>query len=223
MRRYAVIIALTLCAFGCATGVRPAAAPVIDDPEALREHAQAIVSRYATGVTAAGVQPPYVPRAVVRTTPGLIFFTRKDRTITLPLWPDVPPEARGIFARFAGGDPAEAEALFRILFNWYFIAHEASHWIRAEHGGPIDNYASEVEANDLAVAFWAADPANEERLAALETLLSEVVARVPDPTPAGMTQREYFNTRYDELGQDPMRYGYFQFRSCSTPCVAVRR
>jgi hypothetical protein len=215
MHRFLFVVIAAALVLRCASGaapISPADAPRIDHAGELREASQFVVNRYASRASAAGVKPPYVPRVVVKTTPGLIFFTRENQSITVPLWPEVPPEARTMFLSFAGGDAAEAEELFRLLFNWFFIPHEASHWIRAELGGDIDHYASEVEANDLAVAFWAGNPANGARLAALERILAEVIARVPDPTPPGMTPRDYFNTRYDELGQDPMKYGYFQFR-----------
>lgn len=204
----ALVAPLAFFAAGCAT----AAFPRVDTAEQLRAEAAAVVERYASRVRAAGFTPSYVPVVRVQTAAGLIFFTREERSITVPLWPEVPEEARAIFTHLGGGDAAEGERLFRALFNWFFIPHEATHWLREEYGAELDHYASEVEANDLAVAFWAGDAANEPRLALLEALLERVVRRMPDPTPAGMSPREYFNTRYEELGQDPMKYGYFQFK-----------
>jgi hypothetical protein len=211
-----IVIALALagsaaCTTSSSNGL-PARFPRLDDANELRRSSQAIVDSYVKEAAAAGVEPAYTPSVVIETTPGLIFFTRDKRTITVPRWPDVPEEARAIFREFTAGDGEKAELLFRSLFNWFFIAHEASHWLREEHGGDVDHYASEVEANDLAAAFWARDGTNAQRLATLESLLSEIVTRVPDPTPAGTSPREYFNTHYDELGQDPMKYGYYQFR-----------
>ena len=67
-------------------------------------------------------------------------------------------------------------------------------------------------ANRIAVAFWRTQPQGEAFLAELERLASRATAALPDPTPQGENPVTYFGGNYQELGRDPLKYGYYQFR-----------
>lgn len=215
-----------LCAVamtGCATGIRssPTApspdkvqAPA-DDAAQLRTQAQGIVDAFAAGVAQArGASLGAAPRIEVKNTPQLIFFDFDPNTITVPDWNIQPAGLRDAFKTFAGGGDADAERLFRTMFNKFLIAHEAGHWLqyRTWKGAPPRMYGFEQDANLLAVAFWRTQPGGEAFLAELEQLATRAASALPDPTPQGEDAAAYFGAHYRELGADPMKYGYYQFR-----------
>ena len=175
---------------------------------------QAIVDAFANQVERArGRELSPAPMVEVRNTPALIFYGGKDNTIVVPWWGTQPPAMRAVFRQFAGGTDKEAEHFFSSFFNGFLVAHEASHW----HQGKADRreptlYANENQANRIAVAFWRTQPGGEEFLAELEQLALRAAASVPDPTPPGEDPVAYFGANYQTLGQEPLKYGYYQFR-----------
>ena len=192
----------------------PPVVPVFADTAAMRNGAQAIIDAFAAGIARAhSAELGAVPSAEVRNTPQLIFFAGRSNTIVAPWWDTQPDEMRAVFRVFAGGDDADAEYFFRAFFNRFLIAHEAAHWFQARASRrEATLYENENMANRLAVAFWRTQPGGEALLAELERLATAAAARLPDPTPRGEDPVEYFGAHYQELGADPLKYGYYQFR-----------
>lgn len=185
---------------------------VYTDTAQLRAAAQAVVSDFHARTVAAGLDLGPVPVVEVRTTPQLIFYSPSAIKIVAPWWGDLPPEVRQIFAHLGGGD-AEGERVFRAFFHRFFLAHESGHWLRGRSETRKETlYANEDDANRIAVAYWRTQPDGEAFLAELERMLVGIVERIPDPTPAGQDPVEFFGANYQELGRDPMKYGYYQFR-----------
>ncbi|NYZ63107.1 ImmA/IrrE family metallo-endopeptidase [Luteimonas deserti] len=156
----------------------------------------------------------------VRNTPALILVSFDTRTIYLPWWQELDPATQEVFMHLGGGDVA-GRRLFDLLFQQFFIAHEAAHWVQAQARGhtsneeffrDADHYRNEAEANALAVAFWRQTREGEAYLAELHRVLAPVAARLPDPVPPGAAAAEHFNANYEALGSDPMSYAWFQFR-----------
>lgn len=192
---------------------RPVVAVYADTAE-LRFGAQAIVNDFAREVAEArGAALNATPTVEVRNTPQLIFFQREPNRIVVPSWETTPPEMRAVFREFAAGGDAEAEHLFRAIFNGFLIAHEAGHWFQTHADRRAATlYDNENAANRLAVAFWRTQPDGERLLAELERLTARAADALPDPTPAGEDAVAYFGANYQTLGADPMKYGYYQFR-----------
>ena len=216
-----------LCAIamsGCAAGTTPSAAASpattqapADDAAQLRIRAQAIVTAFAAETTRTrGASLGSAPTVIVANTPQLIFFDFEPNTITVPDWSTQPAGLREAFKTFAGGGDAEAERLFRAFFNRFLVAHEAGHWLQYKtwdpRSGPPAMYRHEQDANELAVAFWRTQPGGEAFLAELQQLAERATAALPDPTPQDEDAAAYFDAHYRELGADPMKYGYYQFR-----------
>lgn len=211
----ALACALLLAACGGhAPRTAPAVVPVYADSAQFRADADAIVAAFNDAVARArGTPLDSVPAVQVRNTPQLIFYSRRDRLIVAPWWPTLPEAQRGVFTTFAGGSAAEGERLFRLMFNRFLVAHEATHWLQARAGRRAPTlYENESMANRVAVAFWRTQPGGEAMLAELERLTALGVAALPDPTPAGEDPVAYFGANYQALGRDPLKYGYYQFR-----------
>lgn len=181
---------------------------------ALPSTAQAIVDAFAAEVARArGAALAPTPVVEVRDTPQLIFFDGEANGIVVPRWETQPEPMRAVFRTFAAGGDAEAERLFRAFFNRFLVAHEAAHWFQSKAGRrEATLYANENSANRLAVAFWKTQPEGERLLAELEQLATQAAAALPDPTPPGEDPVAFFGANYQTLGQDPLKYGYYQFR-----------
>jgi len=180
----------------------------------LRAGAQAVINAFAAEVEKARrAKLADAPGVDVRNTPPLIFFSASSNTIVAPWWDTQTPEVRAVFAKFADGTDAGAERLFRAFFNGFLIAHEAGHWFQRNAGRrEPSQYGNENDANRLAVAFWRTQPGGERFLAQLEQLATAAAAHLPDPTPPGEDPATYFGANYRQLGQQPLKYGYYQFR-----------
>lgn len=218
LRSLALLCAATLA--GCAHAAQqpstatPATQPTTDQAQ-LKTQAQAIVDAFvAETVRVRGAALGTAPVIAVENTPQLISYDFQTNALTVPQWEAQPAGLRPVFGTFAGGGDAEAEHLFRAFFNRFLVAHEAGHWFqyRTWKGAPPQLYALEQDANLLAVAFWRTQPGGEDFLAELERLANRAVAALPDPTPKGEDAATYFGAHYQELGSDPLKYGYYQFR-----------
>jgi hypothetical protein len=190
------------------------AAGLVVDASQFRLEAQASVDAFAAEVAKARKgEFAVAPSVEVRNTPQLIFFESGANRIVVPWWESTPPEMRSIFRTFAAGGDAEAERLFRVVFNRFLIAHEAGHWFQARaNRREATLYQNEDAANRLAVAFWRTQPGGERFLAQVEQLVTRAAAALTDPTPAGEDAVAYFGANYQALGRDPLKYGYYQFR-----------
>jgi len=195
----------------------PAATPDVPAPvdvAQLQSTAQSIVDAFAAEVARArGATLAPTPAVEVRDTPQLIFFNGEANGIVVPRWETQPEPMRAVFRTFAAGDDAGAERLFRAFFNRFLVAHEAAHWFQSKAGRrEATLYANENSANRLAVAFWRTQPDGERVLSELEQLATQAAAALPDPTPLGEDPVAFFGANYQTLGQDPLKYGYYQFR-----------
>ena len=215
-----LMLSLSAAVVGCAGGSgAPQAAsagpvPIYADTADLRAGAQEVVNAFAREVREArGAPLAAAPTVEVRNTPQLIFFQRDANRVVVPSWATMPAEMRSVFRQFAAGGDAEAEYLFRAIFNRFLVAHEAAHWFQA-HADRREAtlYENENAANRLAVAFWRTQPDGERLLAELERLTAGAADALPDPTPSGEDPVVYFGANYQALGADPLKYGYYQFR-----------
>ena len=222
--RLVALLCVALCA-GCATNAQrqaeatPSASmetPASQEP--LEASAQAIITAYALQTERArGASIGASPSVDMRNTPALVSFDFSTNRITIPTWDDQPVPVKSVFQQFSGGDESATRQFFQAFFNRFLIAHEASHWLQYKtwNGAPPQMYLLEQDANILAVAFWRTQPGGEEFLAQLEQLATAAYQAVPDPTPAGQDAATYFGKNYEQLGSDPVKYGYYQFRFMS--------
>ena len=111
--------------------------------------------------------------------------------------------------------------MFDLLFQQFFVVHEAAHWLQfqasglrgnADFLGGVDLYRNESEANAFAVAYWMRTPEGRAFLDEMAPVVAKAHAMLPDPVPADTTAAAYFNRTYEALGRDPMQYGWYQFQ-----------
>ncbi len=220
-----VAFAILVCAFACAscatkphnssTPTSQTAASSGFSPERLQSQTQVITDAYAMQVaTARGATLDQSPTIVIKATPQLISYDPETNNITVPAWAEQPEPVKAVFRKFSGGNEVETEKFFSLFFNQFLVAHEASHWFQQKtwKGTPPELYSLENDANRLAVAFWRTQPNGEEFLAELQVLAENAYKALPDPTPPGHDAADFFGQNYQELGADPIKYGYYQFK-----------
>lgn len=186
------------------------------DKSSLKSGAEQIVNDFAARVRAVNNAQLGALTIRVKNTPSLIYISFEHQEIVVPWWPELDPDAQGIFVTLAG-DTVRGQRLFNLLCNQFIIAHEAGHWLQFSAGsmtseGTLDRYNNELEANQIAVAYWMTTPRGDAHLTEIANLLEPILARMPDPVPPESEPQAYFNNHYTELMENPMAYGWFQFR-----------
>ena len=214
------LVVLSLC-MGASAGVSAAeCACRYTDKAALQSGAQAMVDGFVAAVRDSGKADFTGVPVVVETTPNLIYVNLDRRTIYVPWWDDMDAATQGVFTQLAG-DEASGRRMFDLLFQQFFVVHEAAHWLQFQasglHGnadflGGVDLYRNESEANAFAVAYWMRTPEGRAFLDEMAPVVDKAHAMLPNPVPADTTAAAYFNNNYDALGQDPMQYGWYQFQ-----------
>ena len=162
--------------------------------------------------------PGPLPRFLFETLPSLATFSSPENLIRVAKWGELPPETQSLFGMYAslvGPEAPTGQQLFEDLFYRFFFIHELAHWLARPKNEPTSathsgerRYTCEENANRVAVAYWRArDPSflrtTLERMGAIR-------ARLGNPVPAGEEAQDYFDNHYQELGDNPSAYGWFQ-------------
>lgn len=184
-------------------------------PTAAQTAVEGIVADFSARAHAAGLPATVVtPVVVFRTTPALSVFTPQG--ILIAQWSELPPPAQAQFDAWAAvaGSSWTGARLFEEMFHWFLVPHEMTHWVQTRGGTQrlTDRYATEVEANRVAVAYWRRSDAGRARLDALAAGLTSLHAKMPSPVPTGADPAQYFQTNYGTLAVDPNAYGWYQLR-----------
>ena len=176
--------------------------------ESVESDGNMIIAGFNQFVKDQGFSLPSIPKIKIQTEPFLIKLDRPNNTIIVPYWDDLTNDQKEIIKSWRGEN---AEEFFVLMFNWFFIAHELSHYIN-----PMDHdlnpYQCEREANEVAVTFFRKNPENFEKLDFIKKSLTKVLEILPKIDFGNMSEAEYFNTNYQKIGSNPNVYGYFQFK-----------
>lgn len=180
-------------------------------PEQVQTAAQQIIFSFTEAVNEILDRTAIAPSVEVRNTPNLVYFDPRRQAIVLARWPTLDQASRGFFLELTDSVD-DAAALFVRLFNRFLVAHEMAHWLYWTLGIDRDHYASEREANDMAVAFFSGMESGEAFLLRLRPMVEAALARLSDPTPSQSDEAQFFNSQYGLLARDPFQYGYYQFQ-----------
>ncbi|MFC2137712.1 ImmA/IrrE family metallo-endopeptidase [Bacteroidota bacterium] len=176
--------------------------------EELEFDVKKIISDFDLYMKDLGIILPYIPGVNVQTAPFLIKWDEPNKAIILPYWDDLLTVQIEIFNRWRGDN---AEEFFISMFNWFFVPHELGHFMN-----PLDNslspYKREKAANEFAISFLISDEKNQEKIKYIVKSLQEIMEILPKIDFNNMSEEEYFNANYSQLGNNPDAYGYFQFK-----------
>lgn len=206
LKRLALLVALTASSLAGPAGAQS------DDP--LVAQTEAIIARFMTEMRNCGVEPAYVPGVVVDSTPSIVSFYDGDRSVHMSRWADTPSFVKDLVNGWsaAGTLGYTPEQQFAEIFNSLLVPHELGHFVELSAGAydQADFWVGEVNANRIALAFWALDPAERARLAARIENYNVFLAALPNPVPQGEDPHAYFQANYERLSNDPAAYGWYQ-------------
>jgi hypothetical protein len=181
-----------------------------DSKEKLESDVKLIIDDFDMFMKEMGIKPSYKPGVTIHTAPFLIKWDESNRGIILPYWDELIDEQKELFRTWRGED---AEEFFISLFNWFFVPHELGHFIELSFNtDTLTPYESEMAANEFAVAFLTSKNENKDRIKYIKESLQDVLKILPNIDFGDMSEEKYFNSNYQQLGNNPNAYGYFQFK-----------
>ena len=157
------------------------------------------------------------PVAILNTQPYLIFYSAKTNQINLPIWHQVMQQQKAFFTELSGSKE-EGEKVFGLFFNGFYLPHEIGHALQ-NAAIQVDTskylsatkYESEYFANTVAILYWKKVKRTKE-LEQCYTYAKKMIDQLRNPIPEGEDPATFFDQNYYELGADPYKYGYFQFK-----------
>lgn len=184
------------------------------EPDPVREGVESITARFMARVKECGQGLPYTPGVVVDSQPTLISFYFEDRSIHASRWHEMPPPIQGMLAEWAaqGTLGLTAEGQFGEVFNSLLVPHELGHFVASVNGRGKGQafWDGEVYANRVAIAFWKGEPGGEAKLSSRLENYNRFLDGLPNPVPDGQQPRAWFEANYEELGNNPQAYGWYQ-------------
>jgi len=125
----------------------------------------------------------------------------------------IPPQQE-FFYKLAGGQES-GKKVFGLFFNGFYLVHELGHaveWSEKAKGNKMTSsiYESEEFANELAILYWRKKGYSKELKECYDNA-KIMLAKLDNPVPKGEDMLSFFSKNYEELTQDPYKYGYFQF------------
>lgn len=151
-------------------------------------------------------------KAVVNTTPYLIYYDDRNFTANLPLWEQVIPQQKNFFYEVAGNE-SEGKRAFGLFFNGFYLPHELAHAFQdATSDSAIGvSYKNEYLANTIAILWWRKHNRIED-LNSCYLYAKKIWSNLPNPVFKDMNEEVYFTKNYEEASQNPYTYGYMQFK-----------
>jgi len=181
-----------------------------DSKDELKSDVEIIINDFDIFMKEMGIKPPYKPGVKIQTAPFLIKWDETNKGIILPYWDELMDAQKDLFKTWKGED---TEEFFISLFNWFFVPHELGHFIELSFNkDTLTPYESEMAANEFAVAFLISNEDNKDKIKYIRESLTDVLKILPNIDFTDMTEEEYFNTNYQQLGNNPNAYGYYQFK-----------
>jgi hypothetical protein len=186
--------------------------PAEPDPVMLR--ASRVRDQFVAAIQACGVEPTYLPNVIANTPNDGIHYDDGDHAVHISRWSKLDPHVSDAMAGWAkqgklGLDP---EGMWGEIFNEFLVAHELGHYLEYMSGniGSLDNWQAEVDADRIALAFWALDKDSTRKLPTRVENYSAFLLSLPSPVPAGEDARAYFGNHYEDLTKDLGAYGWYQ-------------
>lgn len=151
-------------------------------------------------------------KAVLNTTPYLIYYDDRQLTANLPMWEQVIPQQKNFFYEVAGSEE-EGRKAFGLFFNGFYLPHELGHAFQdVSNEGPTNpSYQNEYFANTIAILWWRKHKRMKELKLCYE-YAKKIWSNLPNPVPDNRSEEEYFTKNYEEASQNPYVYGYMQFK-----------
>jgi hypothetical protein len=125
------------------------------DSTMLVKDAEKITTAFKNDIKRLSPATKFEIKAVLKTTPYLIYYDERDLTANLPIWDQVIPEQKSFFYEVAGGE-AEGKEIFGLFFNGFYLPHELAHAFQdaTSKTEVALSYQNEYLANTMAILWW---------------------------------------------------------------------
>lgn len=208
MRVSSLVVGLVALAWSSSVGAQTT--PL--DP--LASQGEGIRDRFIAAIRTCGAEPSFIPSVAVETRPSLVSYNTGDRVVRMSRWSELDDGMQGLMTAWAaeGALGLAPDRMFDEIFNSFLLAHELGHYLEHMSGrlNTVDLWESEVEANRIAVAFWATQPDQADRLPLRVANFNRFLEGLPSPVPEGEDAHAYFVSNYERLGSDAAAYGWYQ-------------
>lgn len=186
----------------------------VDSKEQLIERGNQIGNDLDSMLTDLGVETGATPSIEIKYEPYLIFYDSQNNRVVTSLYKDLPPDIIQFFTELSLQTGMGAEEFYETFFHSFFFIHEFGHWAQFQMDGTFNTnrYVSEMEANEITVFYLQSFEEGREFLDHISPKVDSLVAFLDNPAPEGVSEEQYFNNNYAELGQNPYAYGYYQFK-----------
>lgn len=182
------------------------------DSTQLVQDARTITTSFENDIKKISPTIKFSIKAVLNTTPYLIYYDNRDITANLPIWEQVIPQQKDFFYQVNGSE-AEGRKAFGLFFNGFYLPHELGHAFQdATNDSAVGlSYQNEYFANTIAILWWRKHKRNNELKLCYE-YAKKMWSKLPNPVPKDMSEVDYFTKNYEEACQNPYTYGYMQFK-----------
>ncbi len=204
----------------------PTTAIVVPDNDPTLVALRALATQVEEKVHVPGYPAFTPPKIMLDAGMRISLFSYGDRIVHEARFSDLPPQMQDLWTQWASytTDQPDGKALFDDMFHRFFFVHEMGHWMASQviAGLPDsemtivakneanNKWAREIAANRIATAWYREhDP---QYLAKLVADFRQIQSRLPNPVPAGIDKKTYFTDNYQELGTDPLAYGWYQLQ-----------
>ncbi len=206
------IIVITLLFFAGQTFAQKEWFSVYKDSTQLTKDANTLIALFEKDIKKINPDIKFSTKAILNTSPFLIYYNYILKTVNLPLWEQVIPQQKSFFYEVAGSE-TDGKKVFGIFFNGFYLPHELGHALQYATADSSVNleYKNEYFANTIAILWWRKHNRNDELKLCYE-YAKKMWSSLPNPVPKNMTEEEYFTKNYEEAARNPYVYGYMQFK-----------
>lgn len=184
---------------------------IYTDSAALKNQNDALIRDVETRIKS--IEPSFSFKELTTEIPNRFMpgqYRSKTNKIYLNTWQIGGPPMQG-FLNEVGGNTANGNALAAMFFYGFFLPHEIGHAFQHHtNSTPTNNFDAEYLASELAVTYWRSKGKQKELQQCYE-MAKNVLKRLKNPIPENVDTKQYMTEHYNELLQDPYKYGYIQF------------
>jgi len=184
------------------------------DSASLVADASKISAGFVSDVKSVDASVEITQNTILNTSPYLIYWDDSLHTVNIPMWSQVIPPQQEFFYKLAGSQE-NGKKVFGLFFNGFYLVHELGHaveWSERAKGNKMTSsiYESEEFANELAILYWRKKGYSKQLKECYDNA-KIMLSKLENPVPQGQDMVTFFSKNYEELTQDPYKYGYFQF------------
>lgn len=197
----------------------------ITPPDPVQQRVERIRDRFIVAIKRCGETPTFIPIVLVDNLESGISYDQK--AVHVSRWSKLDPSIQQAMQAWAakGTLGLSAEGQWGEIFNDLLVAHELGHYLEGMSNRlqGLDHAQGEIDADEIALAFWSLDEADKKRLPSRIENYTAFLYALPNPVPAGQDAGQYFESQYDNIQNSLPIYGWYQGQFMKTAWQAYGR